>query len=396
VVVYQQYITGTTGNLNLAANVFNGTAWLANGLNLDDKGLTTANGNTISTVPSVALDANGNASVAWVQSNGTNVNVCYARYTAGTTNTWSNVSSSAIENTTVAATAVQLAMDKNGNLWATWVQGSGTSYTLYARSCTAAGTWSTTTTTLGTATAAPTPRLSVSPAGNALVSWLTGGNLYARRYSAGAWQGTAAEAIETTTAASYSPQGRINDAGQALISYLQTDGTTTNVYTRLYSGGAWGASKLIENSTASVTTTVQPSVALDAAGNASVVWIQNDAGAIASVYTNRYNTDSTAYYTVKSTDSSWASLTQSVYGTSSANAIAALQTALGFTSSSAVPAAGAQLKVPASLTYSASHVEIGVTDALGHTTTYIHDDKNRLARIYANGAIGTRLTTAYH
>ena len=102
----------------------------------------------------------------------------------------------------------------------------------------------------------------------------------------------------------------------------------------------------------------------------------------------------TAYYAVPA-GATWSSIAQAVYGTSDANAIAALQVATGNPPLST----GLHLAVPSTLTYStagtAAQVQTDITDALGQTTTYFADSAGRLTRILSPTTAGVRMRTDY-
>jgi len=101
-----------------------------------------------------------------------------------------------------------------------------------------------------------------------------------------------------------------------------------------------------------------------------------------------------AYYTVPA-GATWSSIAQAVYGTSDANAIAALQVATGNPALST----GLHLVVPSTLTYSpagtVAQLQTDITDALGKTTTYFADSSGRLTSILSPAMGGARLRTDY-
>ncbi len=383
--------SGTTNNLYV--NVYNGTAWQTAATAVDDIGTVNSNSIANTVVPSVAIDAQNNATVLWLQKAGkqTADSLYFSRYTASTS-TWSTPNSTTLENATTAVTAESIAFDGNGNGIAIWLQGG----TLFAKSYTqSTNAWSASM-TLGTAASAA--NLSMSANGNGLVTWVNSNNVLARRYAAGAWTGAAAETIENAAGAASSPVGAINDAGQATVTFVQATGATNDVYANRFTGGAWQtAATLIESNSNSVASTMTPRVAIDAQGNANAVWLQkNGAQTTDSVYSNRYNTDATPYYTIPSGASwsaiasavygstapasqlqsalgnppltaAWSSIAQTVYGDSAAGG--PLQTALG----NPTLTVGLRLTVPSSLTYSpvsapANSAALSTTDI--QTTNY--------------------------
>ncbi|HEY4210838.1 MAG TPA: LysM peptidoglycan-binding domain-containing protein [Steroidobacteraceae bacterium] len=101
-----------------------------------------------------------------------------------------------------------------------------------------------------------------------------------------------------------------------------------------------------------------------------------------------------AYYPVPA-GATWTSITQAVYGTSNANAVAALQTATG----NPTLTTGLQLTVPSTLTYTAPstlYLRTDVTDPNTQVTSYIEDSLGRLTS-FLSPAVGgtTQLRTDY-
>jgi YD repeat-containing protein len=99
------------------------------------------------------------------------------------------------------------------------------------------------------------------------------------------------------------------------------------------------------------------------------------------------------YYVVQA-GNTWSGITQAIYGTTDANAIAALQAAVGTTTLTV----GARLTVPNPLNYTAGgtggpsiYQRTTVLDALGITTTYTKDAQGRLLSV-VNPAGETRYT----
>jgi YD repeat-containing protein len=303
------------GANNLYVNVYNGTAWQAAPTAVDDIGAPRTPSITGGRV-SVAIDTNGNATVLWVQNgpaeNPPATSLYVSRYTAST-DAWSTPT-----NIAIGATAVQIAFDGNGNGLAVWLQGSA----LLAKSYTAVtNSWSAAATTLNTATASSFS-LSMSANGNALVTWLQTGSVAARRYATGAWIGNALETVATSTA--FNPVGAINNAGQATVAYVaqSVGGSINNLHVTTFDATRWQPATAVDdigavndNSIASVGMT--PSVAIDAQGYVTALWVQKTGTeATDSVYSNRFTPTPLLppSYMVKPGDT-WASIAQTLYGT---------------------------------------------------------------------------------
>ena len=109
-----------------------------------------------------------------------------------------------------------------------------------------------------------------------------------------------------------------------------------------------------------------------------------------------YTTSATAtvssYYTVQAGDT-WSSIASAVYGTSDANAAAALQAALG----NPTLTVGTQLTVPANLTYTPASVstQTEITDPLGQTTTLTSDASGRLVEMQSPSVNGSPLEVQF-
>ena len=206
---------------------------------------------------------------------------------------WVGVSS--LESSTAYASSPRIKFDQNGNGIAVWVQGSHVNASRYDK---ASNTWGTSV-VLDNGTF-PVPdeasvSLSVDPSGNAIVAWVqfqtaTGPStdLYARRYSAAtnAWLGSA-ELLETASATATSPSVAINASGQAIVSWVQSDGTSDSIWANRYTGSAWTGAGAVESNSSAASS---PSVSLDAAGNAGVLWTQS--GASPGIYANRFSSAS--------------------------------------------------------------------------------------------------------
>ena len=98
-----------------------------------------------------------------------------------------------------------------------------------------------------------------------------------------AWR--AAQQIETSGGDAYSPQIAFNAGGNAVAVWAQYDGTEFSIYANYYvAGTGWGTAQLIEvgNDFA-----YDPSVAIDAGGNAIAVWHQFS-GVTLHIHSNRY------------------------------------------------------------------------------------------------------------
>lgn len=101
----------------------------------------------------------------------------------------------------------------------------------------------------------------------------------------GRW-GTAVLAETNDAGTAQNPQIAVDANGNAIVVWQQSDGTRNNIWANRYTpDSGWGTAVLIENNDAS--NAITPHVAMDADGNALAVWEQFS-GPYPSVWANRY------------------------------------------------------------------------------------------------------------
>jgi hypothetical protein len=251
--------------------------------------------------PQVAVNASGNAIAVWQQSDGTRENIWANRY-VGATGTW--IGATLIETSNLGdATAAHLAFDTSGNAIAVWQQSDGTRNNIWANRYNATtGLWAMATLIeTDNAGDAFTPRIAFGASGNAVAVWTqsdgTHNNGWANRYSGTAGTWGAAELIETDNAGSAAGANVAVDASDnALAVWDQRDGTRPNIWANRYSAssGTWGTAKLLETDNAG--DAYNPSLAMDASGNAMTVWYQSD-GTRYNIWTSRFSASTNTWVT---------------------------------------------------------------------------------------------------
>jgi hypothetical protein len=237
--------------------------------------------------PSIAIDPNGNAMAVWAKSDGTRLNIWANRYDAVTG--WGIATLIENDNGNVLIYP-RVAMDANGNAIAVWTQSDGTHYNAMANRYVANVGW-------GTATLIETdntghvayPTIAMDANGNAIAVWAqsdgTRYNVWTNRYVVGSGWGTAA-LLENDNAGDANPGPVVMDAnGNAMVAWSQSDGTRINVWARRYDVVTdWGPATLIENDNGDAGT---PSIAMNASGDAIAVWHQSD-GTRNNIWANRF------------------------------------------------------------------------------------------------------------
>ena len=244
--------------------------------------------------PRVAMDVNGNAAAVWEQYDGTVWNIWANRYDASTG--WG--AEEAIETGTGGAFSPEVAIDGSGNAIAVWRQYDGTVWNIWANRYKATGWpkgW-------GTAELIETndtgdvamPRIAMDGNGNATVVWshfddtASSYSIWANRYDAGTGTWGTAAAVEANTTDAYNPEIAMDANGNAIVVWVQSAGDLLDVWANRYdaTGGIWGTELLIETNVTGEAW--MPTVAMDGSGNAVAVWTQSD-GTRFNVWSNRYD-----------------------------------------------------------------------------------------------------------
>lgn len=122
--------------------------------------------------------------------------------------------------------------------------------------------------------------------GNAIAIWRlydgTRDNIWWNRYTTGSGWGTA-QLLETTDIDVYNPTIAMDANGNAMAVWVQTDTTlVSEVWASRYTPGGWGTAQLLGTDNANEAS--GPDVAFDRNGNAIAIWIYNDG----SIWANRY------------------------------------------------------------------------------------------------------------
>ncbi|QEM68562.1 hypothetical protein FO488_10525 [Geobacter sp. FeAm09] len=146
------------------------------------------------------------------------------------------------------------------------------------------------------AAVAQDPDLKVSEAGDGLAVWWSyTGTGYGASVIQARWLNSEQSATQISTATGFAmmPKVAIDGSGNAVVVWMQSDNQLNSVWVNRYvAGSGWGSPKKLTSAVSSATgPSGVPSVAIDAAGNAVIMWNQSDA-AVSShfdVYASRYS-----------------------------------------------------------------------------------------------------------
>jgi hypothetical protein len=265
-------------------------------------------------LPKVAIDPNGNVTIAWRQFDGSGFRINTRRW----------------DNTAQAFDAVLpmnlngdrqpvLQFDAVGNGFLLWRAGP-----IARRFDSTTGQWSAEFELRNPGATSDAGDISVDDSGNAMAVWVETDvatrYIYSRRYNAAAGSWADAELLETASGVA---QPTVSMSGDdAVVSWLRHNASSVDdVYSIKQTDGVWGTARLLEtrdSAGAAVTSTI------NAAGNAAVVWAQADDSNV-SIYEARYLSPNI----VVAAGDTWQALANELYQANSFAAGAALQAAMG-------------------------------------------------------------------
>jgi hypothetical protein len=127
------------------------------------------------------------------------------------------------------------------------------------------------------------PQVAMDDNGNAIVVWIESdgaiNQLFMSEYRGGTWTDPVdlSDNISPDGQSATSPQVAMDNHGNAIIVWNQSDGSSNQVFMSEYRGGAWThPADLSDNISPDGQSTDIPQVAMDDNGNAIVVWRQLD------------------------------------------------------------------------------------------------------------------------
>ena len=245
-------------------------------------------------LPQVAVDGNGAVMAVWERGAYTSTTLWASRLAGG----WSLPIQIGSGNANFLNLGAQVSMDAAGNAFVGWTQYAGQSLNAYANVYSvgsSGGSWlGETMLTPSSSSSSRDVKIAADGKGNAMAVWgdyVTGSYMiWANRYVAGVGWGTASN-IQSTTAAhqSYLPQVAMDATGNAMVVWQQYDSIpgVNSIYSNRYTAGVgWGSDTLIETNNAGQASNA--SIGIDGGGNALVVWQQDDANMYREIYSNRY------------------------------------------------------------------------------------------------------------
>ncbi len=209
--------------------------------------------------------------------------------------TWQNIEQ-IDDKSSLSHQGPQIAMDKDGNAVAVWVESTATESHIWANRYTPGTGW-------GTAQQVETqtpkyrnaPQVALDQMGHAIVVWgqtdavSARSDIFASRYTPLSGWSQAQEIDSEPIRNAVNQVIAMSPSGSAVAVWAQNDGTRANIWANSYSPSTgWATPELIETNNKG--TANNPKVVMDSQGNAHVVWIQSEGvwGFDDSIWANIY------------------------------------------------------------------------------------------------------------
>jgi len=233
--------------------------------------------------PAIAVDAAGNAYAAWIgcDTGGDTVNFAF-RPTGGPWGTSARVNDDV--NSGVARYSPDIAVDGAGNVFVVWTDNRRGNDDIYFAHRPASGSWSATVrvnTDSGNAQQS-LPAIAVHSAGHTYVVWQDNRNgdydIYsAYRSPSGSWGNNLRVNDDSDNASQSSPDVAVDGSGNAYVVWSDSRNDASHIGFIYFAyrplGGNWSAN---EEAADDYWFPTRPTIAVDAAGNATAVWIIYD------------------------------------------------------------------------------------------------------------------------
>lgn len=285
----------------LVSSVVSAQTWDELGSSASAGGISSTSGNSL--WPKFSLDAQDRPWVCW-QDNASGSNQVYLRRWNGSA--WVEMAGSAsgggLSATIGASDEPAIALDSSGYPWVVWRfidvtthvylrRWNGTAWVEVGGSATGGG--------LGGTTGGQYPVIAMDPSDHPLIAWWDGttgtGRVYLRKWSGTAWvelggSGSGAGVSNPAGACEY-PEMALDAVGNPVVVWRERSTGSDCIQLKRWDGAAWvelGGSATGGGISGYTGAAVQPRVAVDAAGNPTVVWYDNSAGDL-QIYLKQWN-----------------------------------------------------------------------------------------------------------
>jgi hypothetical protein len=248
--------------------------------------------------PQVAMDNNGNAIIVWSQSDGINTQIFKSEYRNGSWTHPATLSDNISPNGEDAGNP-QVAMDNNGNAVIVWNQRDGSFLHQIFKSEYRNGNWThpaNLSDNISPYGGGPRdPQVAMDDNGNAIIVWsqsdLSYDQIFMSEYRNGSWTHPSdiLDNISPDGGAAQYPQVAMNDNGNALIVWQGYGDSNGQIFKSEYRNGSWThPSDSVDNISPDGGYATFPWVAMDNNGNVVIVWQQSANDTIFRIFKSEF------------------------------------------------------------------------------------------------------------
>jgi len=234
--------------------------------------------------PVVAMNSNGEAIITWNQSDGANDQIFKSEYRNGTWTHPKNLSDYISPDVT-GAFLPQVAMNENGDAIITWRQYDGTTFQIF-KSEYHSGSWTHPANLSDNISpdgfAADLPQVALNDNGEAIITWnqSDGANdqIFKSEYRNGTWTHpkSVSENISPGGFDTFYPQVAMNINGEAIITWYQSDGLSNQIFKSEYRNGSWIHPTSLTDNISLDGSALEPQVGINDTGEVLITWYQSD------------------------------------------------------------------------------------------------------------------------
>lgn len=254
--------------------------------------------------PTIIMNNSGDANITWRQYDGSNMMVFKSEYRSGS---WFHPAdlNDSISLDISGAYVPSAAMDDNDNAIITWYQGNGSNIHIF-KSENRGGSWSHPVDANDKISPdgkdAYFPRVAMDNSGNAIIVWRQRDSsnnyqVFKSEYRSGSWTHPT-DIDDNISPDGYDvkyPQVAMDNNGNAVIVWYQSDGSVDQVFKSEYRSGSWThPTDIDDNINPDGDNCYYPQVAMDNNGNTIIVWEQDD-GDSTHIFISEYRSGSWTY-----------------------------------------------------------------------------------------------------
>ncbi|MCG8335295.1 MAG: hypothetical protein MJE63_12295 [Proteobacteria bacterium] len=262
-------------------------------------------GTAVSGKPTVSMSDNGSAALAWIQHDGTRNQVYISTYINNSWNHPTSLANAVSPSTTAVIGPLASAGNNSGDFIIVWIQNNGTNNQVF-KSEYRGGSWTHPANQSDHISVAgqicSNPDVAMDDNGNAIIVWQqsngTNQQIFKSEYRAGSWThpANAADNISVDGSDMSEPKVDMDNSSNAIIVWFDSTGVDERIFKSEYRSGSWThPANLADNINPDGDWARNVQVTMDNYGEAMIVWQQRNSSSVNQVFGAYYNGSSWIY-----------------------------------------------------------------------------------------------------